>query len=141
MSRSVSDPKNKVNADPGPDLDSLCTVETELLKLVRHLETLGRKGSLYAEVDRAGYLAMRTLERLGPVPTTALAEALHLDTSTVTRQLATLVANGFVERRADPTDGRSSRLVLTAAGQRTMHNFKHERRRVLRHMFAACTRG
>ena len=37
-------------------------VELELLKLVRHLETFGRKSSLYQEVDRAGYLALRTLD-------------------------------------------------------------------------------
>jgi hypothetical protein len=47
------------------------TIELELLTLVRYLETLGRRSTLYDQVDRAGYLMLRTLERTGPVPTTA----------------------------------------------------------------------
>ncbi len=70
--------------------DAISTIETELLSLVRHLETLGRRNSLYVRVDRAGYLALRTLSRLGPARTNALAAALQLDASTVTRQVAGL---------------------------------------------------
>jgi DNA-binding MarR family transcriptional regulator len=118
-----------VHAQPGGD--SIGTIETELLTLVRHLETLGRKSSLYVQVDRAGYLALRTLERLGPTHTNALAEALHLDASTVTRQVNALVAGGHVARRPDPSDGRSSLLALLPAGRRTMRQVERGRRRVL----------
>jgi DNA-binding MarR family transcriptional regulator len=115
--------------------ESIATIEIELLTLGRVLETVGRKSSLYVEVDRAGYLALRTLERLGPQPTSALAEALHLDASTVTRQVTTLVTNGFVERRPHPGDRRSTQLAVTPAGRRIMREVERERRRLLHEMF------
>jgi DNA-binding MarR family transcriptional regulator len=117
----------------GPE--SISTIETELMTLVRHLENLGRTGSLYVDVDRAGYLALRTLDRLGAVRTNALADALQLDASTVTRQVTALVAGRLVERRPDPDDGRSSTLGITAQGRRTMRRVEAERRRVLDEMF------
>ena len=45
-----------------------------------------------------------------------LATRSGLDPSTVSRAVAALVAEGLIERRADPTDKRASILVLTAAG-------------------------
>jgi DNA-binding MarR family transcriptional regulator len=116
--------------------DPITTIELQLLRLVRHLETLGRKSSLYVRVDRAGYLALRTLDRLGPVHTNALSDALHLDASTVTRQVTALAASGLVERRPNPSDGRSSMLSLTAEGRRTMRQVERERQRMLGEMLS-----
>jgi DNA-binding MarR family transcriptional regulator len=110
------------------DPDTIGVIELELLKLVRHLETFGRRSSLYLEVDRAGYLALRTLASMGPATTTALATALDLDASTVTRQISVLESGGFVERRPDPSDRRSSTIVLTAEGRRTMAGVERGRR-------------
>jgi DNA-binding MarR family transcriptional regulator len=42
-----------------------------------------------------------------------LAEHIRADPSTVSRQVAGLVREGLIERRADPEDGRASLLVLT----------------------------
>jgi len=47
----------------------------------------------------------------------ALAELAQSDPSTVSRQVASLVKDGFVERRADPVDGRASVLAITERGQ------------------------
>jgi DNA-binding MarR family transcriptional regulator len=111
--------------------DPIGTIELELIKLVRHLENFGRRSSLYVQVDRAGYLAMRVLEHLGSASTNALAQALHLDASTVTRQVAALERAGFVARRPDPADGRSSTIALTAEGRRSMAQVEQERRRCI----------
>ncbi|WP_212753939.1 MarR family winged helix-turn-helix transcriptional regulator [Nakamurella aerolata] len=46
-----------------------------------------------------------------------LAEELCADPSTVSRQVAQLVKEGFLERQADPDDGRASLLVLTDLGR------------------------
>src|ERR1700722_11622892 len=108
--------------------DDLGTVELELLKLVRHLETFGRKSSLYREVDRAGYLALRTLDGLGPSCINGLAQELHLDSSTVTRQVSTLEAGGFVTRQVDPNDGRSWLIDLTSQGRKAMRTVERGRR-------------
>lgn len=109
--------------------DVIGSIELELLKLVRHLETFGRQSSLYGRVDRAGYLALRTLEEVGPVSTNVLARALHLDASTVTRQVTALEKAGFVERRPDPSDGRSTTIVVTSEGRKTIRGVERERRR------------
>ena len=106
--------------DEGADMaDDLEVVELELLKLVRHLETFGRKSSLYQEVDRAGYLALRTVDVLGPSCINGLARELHLDSSTVTRQVSVLESGGLVTRQVDPNDGRSWLIDLTALGRKT----------------------
>jgi DNA-binding MarR family transcriptional regulator len=118
--------------DIGPGrADAIGVIEVELIKLVRHLETFGRRSSLYVRVDRAGYLAMRVLDDLGPASTNALAQALHLDGSTVTRQIAPLERTGLIERRPDPADGRSSIIAMTAEGRRVMGEVESERRRCI----------
>jgi DNA-binding MarR family transcriptional regulator len=43
-----------------------------------------------------------------------LAERIESDPSTVSRQVATLVQRGLLERHADPEDGRACLLVPTA---------------------------
>jgi DNA-binding MarR family transcriptional regulator len=118
--------------DQTPGRDLIGDIELELLKLVRHLETFGRRCSLYVRVDRAGYLAMRTLDALGPVSANGLARALGLDASTVTRQIAALERQGYVERCANPADGRSCTIVLTPAGSRAMNEVQRERREQIR---------
>src|SRR5271154_4262934 len=111
--------------------DDLGVVELELLKLVRHLETFGRKSSLYQEVDRAGYLALRTLDGLGPSCINGLAQALHLDSSTVTRQVNALEGGGFVTRQVDPNDGRSWLIDLTPRGRTAMRTVEGGRRQAI----------
>jgi DNA-binding MarR family transcriptional regulator len=114
--------------DESPGPDAIGIIELELIKLVRHLETFGRRSSLYVAVDRAGYLAMRMLEGLGPVTANALAQSLGLDASTVTRQVTALESQGLVERCANPADKRSSTIVLTPDGLQTMREVEQARR-------------
>jgi DNA-binding MarR family transcriptional regulator len=123
------------------EADTIGIIELELLKLVRHLETYGRRSSLYLHVDRAGYLALRTLEASGPLSTKALATALNLDASTVTRQITALESAGFVERRPDPIDRRSSAITLTPEGRRTMDGVERERRQGMEELVADWAEG
>jgi DNA-binding MarR family transcriptional regulator len=69
-----------------------------------------------AGVDRSTIVLLKTLAVLGPSRSSELASAIHSDPSTVSRQVATLVRDGLVERRADPEDGRASVLVPTEHG-------------------------
>src|ERR1700722_19685468 len=111
--------------------DDLGVVELELLKLVRQLDTFGRKSSLYREVDRAGYLALRTLDSLGPSCINGPAQELHLDSSTVTRQVSALESGGFVTRQVDPNDGRSWLIDLTSQGRKVMRTVERGRREAI----------
>jgi DNA-binding MarR family transcriptional regulator len=106
-------------------------VELELLKLVRHLETFGRKSSLYQEVDRAGYLALRTLDGIGPSCINGLARALHLDSSTVTRQVSVLESSDLVTRQVDPDDGRSWLIDVTSRGRKAMRTIERGRHQAI----------
>ena len=81
-------------------------------------------------VERAGYLAMRVLEDLGPVsieragpgPAPGRVDGHQADRARWT-------AIGLIERRPDPADGRSSSIALTAEGRRCMRDVEQERRR------------
>jgi DNA-binding MarR family transcriptional regulator len=68
------------------------------------------------DLDSAAPLLLRTIDQHGPQRASDLAECLHLDLSTVSRQTSALVDRGLLERRADPDDGRASLLGLTDAG-------------------------
>ncbi len=77
-------------------------------------------------IERAAYLLLVQLVNDGPQRLTALAEAVHSDPSTVSRQVAQLVRAGFVARHADPIDGRASLLAATADGR---EKFERKRQR------------
>lgn len=61
--------------------------------------------------------ALEILVERGPLRSQALASALMLDKSTVTRVIDGLERKGYVERRPDPDDGRALSLCATRAGR------------------------
>ena len=65
------------------------------------------------DVEWSAHIVLKALQIEGPMRSSALAEAIYSDPSTVSRQVAALVKDGLIERRADPVDGRASLLVLT----------------------------
>ncbi|MFC7655700.1 MarR family winged helix-turn-helix transcriptional regulator [Pseudonocardia benzenivorans] len=67
-------------------------------------------------VERATYVLLVHLVKDGPYRSRALADAVHSDPSTVSRQVAHLVRLGLVERVTDPDDGRAVLLVATDEG-------------------------
>jgi DNA-binding MarR family transcriptional regulator len=70
-----------------------------------------------ADVTRAGYAVLRSLEEQGPLPLSEFAPATAMDTAAASRQVKTLEADGFVQRDVAPDDGRVSVLQLTRAGR------------------------
>ena len=60
-----------------------------------------------------------TLLLEGPATPSQLADRLALARSTVSRLLERLDTEGWIRRRPDPADGRSTQVVLTARGHRT----------------------
>jgi DNA-binding MarR family transcriptional regulator len=99
-------------------------------QLMRFVLVVKRGMAQFGGPNRAGieYPAYGLLARLvtdGPRRTTTLAEAVHADPSTVSRQTASLVRHGLVERRPDAVDGRASLLAATEAGERVFHDNRH----------------
>ena len=74
---------------------------------------------MHAEYGVTGLQRMmiRIVGRFGGISAGELAEILHVHPSTLTGALDKLVRNGGLLRKADPDDGRRSRLFLGAKGK------------------------
>lgn len=80
-------------------------LQYQLAVFARRMEQVRTSGGGVGALDRAAYLLLDRLERHGPANVKALAESLGVDSSTVTRQVAPLVAAGLVGRVQDPPTG------------------------------------
>ena len=76
---------------------------------------------------QAETFVLSVLLEKGPQRVGEIAQALGTDPSTVSRKVAALVDAGFVERRADPDDGRAHLLAATAAGERKCVDGRRDR--------------
>lgn len=113
-----------------PSDEELATADAVSCELIRLVRLMDRAHAQYQAqcpdaVERATYHLLVELVRRGPRRAGALADAVHSDPSTVSRQVAHLVRLGFVERTADPDDGRATLLAATAEGRRV---FEENRR-------------
>ena len=102
-----------------PTLDAAAAVADSCVRLMRGLATIRAQLLTLArgDVDWAAHLLITKVAVEGPVRLSALAELVQSDPSTVSRQVAALVRAGYLERRADPVDGRASLLVVTTLGE------------------------
>lgn len=116
--------------------------EAVVHQIVRFLRLSKRAHAKFAAqqkdgIEQAAYFLLAVLVTEGPQRTTSLAEAVHSDTSTVSRQIGALVRHGLVERQADPADGRACLLAATPTGQQCFHQQQRARTEqiaeVLRH--------
>ncbi|GAB3869434.1 hypothetical protein GCM10029964_001670 [Kibdelosporangium lantanae] len=78
-------------------------------------------------IDKTAMTLLGALTSIGPARSNALAEAVYSDPSTISRQVAALVKDGLVERRADPADGRASLLAVTDKGRQLLEE-RHQRK-------------
>ena len=116
---------------PSDEAGSADAILREVLRLVRLIE---RTRAHFASgrtdgVEHAAYVLLAHLNCVGPVRASALAEAVHSDPSTISRQAAGLVKAGLVERRPDPEDGRACLLAATGEGERVFGAMRRARRR------------
>jgi DNA-binding MarR family transcriptional regulator len=118
--------------------DVLGVIETQVAWLMRLGEATRRATGVtpHRALDRAAYVILRQLQQDGPMNVSALADALNLDGSTVTRQLTALQQDGLIERSRDPEDGRGTVISATEQGLRQVEAVREARRtlygRVLR---------
>ena len=95
--------------------DPFHVIEHEMAVLGRLL-TARPSDPVVASMERSGYLILNELDGREAAAIHAIAEALMLDISTASRQIAALEAKGLIERIADPSDARASLLQITAVG-------------------------
>lgn len=106
---------------------------SEMVRLRRTLEAI--RGRVLAHgsngVEGSALAALFHLVKEGDQRSSALAERLGLDPSTMSRHVATLVRSGHVARVSDPEDGRASLLRATEAGRRAFEDTQRLRTRLL----------
>ena len=89
----------------------------DLIRFVKLLKAArAHAPRVHPEVEAAAYPALFNLAE-GERRVSALAESIHSDISTTSRQVSTLAGHGLLEKLADPDDGRAQVVRLTAAGQ------------------------
>jgi len=104
-----------------------------VVKLLHHVRQQSPRQ--HPQVDPMAYPLLFNL-KVAPMRVSALAEALHSDVSTVSRQVSTLVELGFVARGPDPDDGRAQALSLTDAGGNLLSAIREGRDRWLQGLLA-----
>lgn len=94
--------------------DSVEAVEHAITILSRTLESAQKERTL----TLSAYLLLgEIVQNGGPLGINVLAQALQLDISTISRQVAALESSGLAERFPDPVDARVSLLQMTDLGQ------------------------
>ncbi|MFJ4652023.1 MarR family winged helix-turn-helix transcriptional regulator [Nocardia sp. NPDC088792] len=110
-------------------------------QLVRLLRAVGRAKHRVIKhgpegLEQLAYSMLFCLVHDGPQRTGKLAETLHAEISTISRQSRSLVSHGLVERGADPIDGRACVLRATAEGERIFTENRRQRTLWLAELFA-----
>jgi DNA-binding MarR family transcriptional regulator len=106
--------------------------------LVRQLYGLGMvrrdiERHALAELGTQGFTALAAIQVHGPQRVSEVAQRLGVDLSVASRQIASLTAEGYIERREDESDRRAQLVATTTAGRRVLRE-SHRR------MVAAFTR-
>lgn len=126
--------------DAGPDRHRLARGSGEAVVSPGALvaEELGRLAKLIqafkthpAQATRglewSTYVVLLHLVKHGPQRSKALADLVHSDPSTVSRQASALVDLGLVDRETDPADRRAVRLAATDQGRQLFDEVRAQR--------------
>jgi DNA-binding MarR family transcriptional regulator len=73
-----------------------------------------------AELGSQGFVALGVIHVHGPVRVSDVAQTLNVALSVASRQVAALERAGYVQRGADPDDGRAHRVEATEAGRKVL---------------------
>jgi DNA-binding MarR family transcriptional regulator len=73
-----------------------------------------------AELGTQGFTALAIVHTRGPIRVSDVAQHLSVDLSVASRQIAALVAAGYVAREPDDADRRASRITATDRGEQVL---------------------
>lgn len=102
------------------------TIELEMAILIRRITSMTAVKK-FGNLDRSAYLLLHQISAHGSAGVKALADELHLDISTVSRQVSALEQKGYVYRIPDPLDGRAYNLQITEMGIKKLVDYKQAR--------------
>jgi len=98
----------------------------QIVRVVKLLHAARAQAPLPAGLDHSAYPILFVLGRK-PHRVSDLAEEIHSDVSTVSRQVAGLVRAGYVDRAPDPDDGRAHVLSLSPSGRQIIREARQRR--------------
>jgi DNA-binding MarR family transcriptional regulator len=124
-----------LQADPA-DAAFASSITTSLISLAKAMAILKQRLHVPGQPEATDTSLLFKLGNQGPQRASDLAEQLCADQSTVSRQVSGLVKAGWIERTADPDDGRASILRLTAAGEARLAELLELRGRLFAPLFA-----
>jgi DNA-binding MarR family transcriptional regulator len=92
------------------------------LAVTRMARRLRQEGG--TDLGPAALSALDSIERLGPLTPSELAEAEWVRRPTVTRILARLDNEALIDRSPDPDDGRGALISINADGRKTLRRVR-----------------
>jgi DNA-binding MarR family transcriptional regulator len=108
--------------------DDLTRIDTALTRIGR---VANSRRAVQARAERSGVRlhpatlsTLATVYRHGPLRLTDIADAVELEPSRISKEVARLTAAGLVEARPDPTDRRASLLRTTASGRTAFERYR-----------------
>lgn len=109
--------------------DQLPLLEAALSDTWSWVRAAARSGAqaMHPQLDPTAYPLVSLLGRRAAMRPSELSTALHLDRSTVSRQIDAAERLGLVERVPDPDDARARSVRLTPVGQERMAALRAER--------------
>lgn len=117
--------------------DPAATVEYELTILGRLLAGLpGRARRKGGVLDPSAYTLLSLLHAGGPSSIGELSKTTTLDASTLNRQTAALIRDGYAERIPDPEGGMARKFRLTPKGESAMTTERDAATSMLAHVTA-----
>lgn len=119
---------------------------TEIDQLPAMLNMTSRRAVNYLDdvlapigLTASNYYFILKISQRGQMTQDQLFKAIYLSHSNVTRRLAQLIKQGFVEKRRDPNDGRGWLIRLTPSGEALVPQIKRQFKQANAIMFQGLT--
>ena len=109
------------------DHETAQRVSFGLIRLMKLMQAIRQHAPrIHPAVDATAYPVLFNLAA-EPRRVSALADCVHSDVSTVSRQVSTLVGHGLLEKVSDPDDGRAQVVRLSDEGQALLADIAQQR--------------
>jgi DNA-binding MarR family transcriptional regulator len=129
---SARDGSSLATGAPGDRAAALADIEEAFASFASHPFLPRLRARISAAVggafDPSAYPVLALIDSWGPLRTTALAERMGLDVSTVSRKVGYLEEARLVTHAPDPEDRRAHLLEVTGEGKRILAHMQRVRR-------------
>jgi DNA-binding MarR family transcriptional regulator len=108
-------------------LETATRLNTDVVRVMKLFQSMRQHApKLHPGVEPASYAILFNLAD-EPRRVSLLADCVHSDVSTVSRQVTTLVSHGLLDKVPDPLDGRAFMVSLSSEGKELMERLKASR--------------